>query len=73
MIKTTIGRLLNMRKNCAAMNMAIDEAILLAQKAQPQPTLRFYDWTQPAFSFGYFRISPRKLTWRRAVQRGLNW
>ena len=44
-----------MRKNCAAMNMAIDEAILLAQKAQPQPTLRFYDWTQPAFSFGYFQ------------------
>ena len=52
---TTIGRLLNMRKNCAAMNMAIDEAILLAQKEQPRPTLRFYDWTQPAFSFGYFQ------------------
>ena len=55
MIKTTIGRLLNMGKNCAAMNMAIDEAILLSQKAQPCPTLRFYDWTQPAFSFGYFQ------------------
>ena len=52
---TTIGRLLNMRKNCAAMNMAIDEAILLAQKEQQLPTLRFYDWTQPAFSFGYFQ------------------
>ena len=51
----TIGRLLNMRKNNAAMNMAIDEAILLAQKEQPNPTLRFYDWTQPAFSFGYFQ------------------
>ena len=44
-----------MGKNCAAMNMAIDEAILLSQKAQPCPTLRFYDWTQPAFSFGYFQ------------------
>ena len=51
----TIGRLLNMGKNCAAMNMAIDEAILTAQKEKPNPTLRFYDWTTPAFSFGYFQ------------------
>ena len=51
----TIGRLLIMGKNCAAMNMAIDEAILIAQKEQPNPTLRFYDWTKPAFSFGYFQ------------------
>ena len=51
----TIGRLLIMGKNCAAMNMAIDEAILIAQKEKPNPTLRFYDWTTPAFSFGYFQ------------------
>ena len=51
----TIGRLLIMGKNCAAMNMAIDEAILIAQKDQPNPTLRFYDWEIPAFSFGYFQ------------------
>lgn len=50
-----IGRLLRMGKNCAAMNMAIDEVILTAQKEQPNPTLRFYDWTKPAFSFGYFQ------------------
>ena len=49
------GRLLLMGKNCAAMNMGIDEAILIAQKEQPNPTLRFYDWTAPAFSFGYFQ------------------
>ena len=49
------GRLLIMGKNCAAMNMAIDEAILTAQKEKPNPTLRFYDWTTPAFSFGYFQ------------------
>ena len=51
----TIGRLLNMGKNTAAMNMAIDEAILAAQKMQPNPTLRFYGWSFPAFSFGYFQ------------------
>ena len=40
------------------MNMAIDEAMLLTQKSSVQPTLRFYDWLHPAFSFGYFqRIS----------------
>jgi lipoyl(octanoyl) transferase len=37
------------------MNMAIDEAILLRQKSRPLPTLRFYDWSQTAFSFGYFQ------------------
>ena len=51
----TLGRLLNMGKNSAAMNMAIDEAILAAQKVQPNPTLRFYGWSFPAFSFGYFQ------------------
>ena len=51
----TIGRLLNMGKSSAAMNMAVDEAILLSQKEQSNPTLRFYDWETPAFSFGYFQ------------------
>lgn len=51
----TVGRLLKMGKNCAAMNMAIDEAILTTQKDHPNPTLRFYDWLNPAFSFGYFQ------------------
>ena len=51
-------RLINTERNNAATNMAIDEAMLLTQKASLQPTLRFYDWLQPAFSFGYFqRIS----------------
>lgn len=51
----TKGRFLYMGKNSAAMNMAIDEAILTLQKEQPNPTLRFYDWSNPAFSFGYFQ------------------
>ncbi len=51
----TTGRLLNMGANSAAMNMAVDEAMLLSQKEQPNPTLRFYTWSSPAFSFGYFQ------------------
>lgn len=35
----------------AALNMAIDEALLEAARS---PTLRFYHWEQPAISFGYF-------------------
>ena len=49
------GRLLKMGASPAAMNMAVDEAMLLSQKEQPNPTLRFYTWSSAAFSFGYFQ------------------
>jgi lipoyl(octanoyl) transferase len=35
----------------AAMNMAIDEALL---ETVPMPSLRFYCWQRPSLSFGYF-------------------
>ncbi len=35
----------------AALNMAIDEALL---ELSTEPVLRFYDWARPAISFGYF-------------------
>lgn len=35
----------------AAMNMAIDEALL---EQCGEPTMRFYGWRQPSLSFGYF-------------------
>ena len=35
----------------AAMNMAIDEALL---ETTQSPALRFYGWQQPSISFGYF-------------------
>ena len=35
----------------AALNMAIDEAIL---ETATEPTIRFYRWAHPALSFGYF-------------------
>src|SRR6266567_987409 len=35
----------------AAMNMAIDEALLEAARV---PSIRFYRWKSPALSFGYF-------------------
>ena len=36
-------------------NMALDEALLQAVSRLGQPVLRFYSWTEPAASFGYFQ------------------
>jgi lipoate-protein ligase A len=35
--------------------MALDEALLQAAPRLGRPVLRFYGWTQPAASFGYFQ------------------
>ena len=42
--------------SCApAFNMALDEALLEAMPRLQKPVLRFYGWTEPAASFGYFQ------------------
>ncbi len=38
-----------------ACNMALDEALLEAMPRLDQPVLRFYGWTEPAATFGYFQ------------------
>ena len=48
-------RLLNSGPCPAAFNMALDEALLEAMPRVQQPVLRFYGWTEPAASFGYFQ------------------
>ncbi|MDR3458719.1 MAG: hypothetical protein P4N60_14815 [Verrucomicrobiae bacterium] len=47
--------LLNSGKCDAAFNMALDEALLEALPRLQKPALRFYGWTQPAATFGYFQ------------------
>jgi len=47
--------LLNSGKCAPAFNMALDEALLEAAARLGRPVLRFYGWTQPASSFGYFQ------------------
>jgi len=47
--------LLNSGKCGAAFNMALDEALLEAVSRLGKPVLRFYGWTEPAATFGYFQ------------------
>ena len=47
--------LLNSGKCEPAFNMAQDEALLDAAARLGQPVLRFYGWTEPAATFGYFQ------------------
>jgi len=47
--------LLNSGKCPAAFNMALDEALLEAMSRLGRPVLRFYGWTEPAATFGYFQ------------------
>ena len=47
--------LLNSGKRGAAFNMALDEALLKNVSRLGKPVLRFYGWTEPAATFGYFQ------------------
>ena len=47
--------LLNSGKCGAASNMALDEALLENAARLGKPVLRFYGWTEPAATFGYFQ------------------
>lgn len=38
-----------------AFNMALDEVLLRQSAANGSPVLRFYDWSKPAATFGYFQ------------------
>jgi lipoate-protein ligase A len=61
-----------------AFNMALDEALLHASPRLGQPALRFYGWTEPAASFGYFqkyadieKLTPLRPLVRRPTGGGL--
>ena len=47
--------LINSGKGAAAFNMALDEALLENVSRLGKPVLRFYGWTEPAATFGYFQ------------------
>jgi lipoate-protein ligase A len=62
----------------AAENMAVDEAMLRSVAVWNLPVLRFYSWSEPAATFGYFqkykeveRMTPLRPLVRRPTGGGL--
>jgi lipoate-protein ligase A len=51
----SIWFLLNSGPCPPAFNMALDEALLESVSRRGKPVLRFYGWTEPAATFGYFQ------------------
>ncbi len=65
-------------EHAPAYNMAFDESMLLAANDLGQPIFRFYSWTEPAATFGYFQkyqeienTTPLRPLIRRATGGGL--
>ncbi len=53
-------------------NMAIDEAILLEHReGKTPPTLRFYAWSQPTISLGYFQQLEKEIDLEAVKERRL--
>ncbi|MFZ5901694.1 MAG: lipoate--protein ligase family protein [Bacillota bacterium] len=67
-------RLLQTGFNTAAVNMAVDEAILLAHsQGLVPPTLRFYGWKPPAVSIGYFQRLEEEVDLEACRRLGIDW
>lgn len=62
-------RFIPLREDNAAMCMAIDEAILLARAENKVPdTLRFYFFTPPAVSIGYFQSAEEEVDFKKVSE-----
>jgi lipoyl(octanoyl) transferase len=56
----------------AALNMAIDEAIMKAHReGKVPPTLRFYGWEPAALSIGYFQKAEKEVDFKRLEEHGI--
>ncbi len=65
-------RFLNTGIQSAAMNMAIDEAVLIYHlKGEVPPTLRVFRWSQPSISLGRFQSIEREILSDVCQQRGI--
>jgi len=58
----------------AAENMAIDEALMRAHAdGETPPVLRFYQWSPPALSIGYFQSFEREVDAKGCRSLGFDW
>ncbi len=66
-------RIIKVETNSAAMNMAIDEAILLSRLAGKVPnTLRFYQWKPSAVSIGRFQDPEKEVNLENCNKLGVD-
>jgi lipoate-protein ligase A len=66
-------RLLRIREDKGAMQMAIDEAMLLARAKGIVPnTLRFFTWKPPALTIGYFQSLKQEIDILNAERLGID-
>lgn len=56
-------RILHSGPGAPAFNMALDETLLEAAPRLNFPILRFYSWTEPAATFGYFQHHAEIAAW----------
>jgi lipoate-protein ligase A len=65
-------RFINTDAQDAALNMALDEALLIGYlNGTTPPTLRVFRWTQPSISLGRFQRVEREIELARCQQRGV--
>lgn len=65
-------RFLNTGVQSAAMNMAIDEAVLLQHlRGEAPPTLRVFRWEAPSISLGRFQSVEREILREECAQKGV--
>jgi len=71
-LQTVPYRFINTGILDAALNMAIDEAILIHHlKGETPPTLRIFRWSQPSISLGRFQSIEREIELDICKQRGI--
>src|SRR5581483_9196976 len=70
--QTTAYRFINTGIQDAAINMALDEAILLHHlRGEVPPTLRVFRWSQPAISLGRFQSVEREIALDECQRQGV--
>jgi lipoate---protein ligase len=67
-------RYLVTKNNSAAKNMAIDRAVLVANsEGKTLPTVRFYTWSPPAISIGYFQGLSEEIDLEKCKEFGVEY
>ncbi len=64
-------RLIDTKENNGTFNMAIDEALLIAQaKYGSSPVLRVYKFVPPTLSIGYFQSATKEVDFENLIKKG---